>query len=102
MTTASIKLSRLPILHLNGSEGRLVKIFSSGKVWTGRRTFCTSTHQKRSETEKRFTKMLVVKIFSLDKARRRRQYRVYGKLPQRRIAEKDYHEALRTPGISPL
>ena len=44
----------------------------------------------------------VVKIFSLDKARRRRQYRVYGKPPQRRIAEKDYHEALRTPGISPL
>ena len=28
--------------------------------------------------------------------------RVYGKPPQRRIAEKDYHEALRTPGISPL
>ena len=44
----------------------------------------------------------VVKIFSLDKPRRRRQYRVYGKPPQRRIAEKDYHEALRTPGISPL
>ena len=44
----------------------------------------------------------VVKIFSLDKARRRRQYRVYGKPPQRRIAEKDYHEALRAPGISPL
>ena len=44
----------------------------------------------------------LVKIFSLDKARRRRQYRVYGKPPQRRIAEKDYHEALRTPGISPL
>ena len=44
----------------------------------------------------------VVKIFSLDKARRCRQYRVYGKPPQRRIAEKDYHEALRTPGISPL
>ena len=44
----------------------------------------------------------VVKIFSLDKARRSRQYRVYGKPPQRRIAEKDYHEALRTPGISPL
>ena len=52
--------------------------------------------------EGRFTKMLVVKIFSPDKARRRRQYRVYGKPPQRRIAEKDYHEALRTPGISPL
>ena len=44
----------------------------------------------------------VVNIFSLDKARRRRQYRVYGKPPQRRIAGKDYHEALRTPGISPL
>ena len=57
---------------------------------------------KTQHDGKRFTKMFVVKIFSLDKARRRRQYRVYGKPPQRRIAEKDYHEALRTPGISPL
>ena len=60
---------------------------------------------ERSETQhdgKRSTKMFVVKIFSLDKARRRRQYRVYGKPPQRRIAEKDYHEAFLTPGISPL
>ena len=51
---------------------------------------------------KRFAKMFVAKIFSSDKARRRRQYRVYGKPPQRRMTEKDYHEALRTPGIWPL
>ena len=46
--------------------------------------------------------MFVVQIFSSDKTRQRRQYRVYGKPPQRRMTEKDYHEALRTPGIWPL
>ena len=36
------------------------------------------------------------------KARRRRQYRVYGQPPQRRLTKRDYQLAFFTPGIWPL